>query len=173
MALGKVELRQQYFAQQKKFRNSGGYEKCVLALKQNLANFLRRNAQHGSKLLIYNEYKSEPPISLLFANLKYHLFFPQVVGQSLYFADNKRRYIHLAQLDFIFLPGLYIDKGGYRLGRGGGYYDRILPFVTREKTVFLGFNWQMLANIPLEAHDRPVGHFIADTGHRQFIVTRK
>lgn len=32
-----------------------------------------------------------------------------------------------ASIDFIFVPALAIDPDGYRLGQGGGYYDRALP----------------------------------------------
>ena len=33
----------------------------------------------------------------------------------------------LATIDVVIVPALRIDRSGYRLGQGGGYYDRALP----------------------------------------------
>ena len=38
-------------------------------------------------------------------------------------------------LDLIFVPALMADKNGYRLGYGGGYYDRFLAKYSNIKTI--------------------------------------
>ena len=58
----------------------------------------------------------------------------------------------LNQLDLVFVPGVAFAPGGARLGRGRGFYDRILAAVTSER-VGVAFNEQLLASIPMERHD--------------------
>ena len=58
------------------------------------------------------------------------------------------------QIDLVLVPGLAFSKNRHRLGRGGGYFDRLLS--DRAKNAFkLGicFGFQVLDTIPTEAHD--------------------
>ena len=51
------------------------------------------------------------------------------------------------------IPGMAFDRSGNRLGRGGGYYDRLLAGAGGRKLgVFFGF--QEVGAVPGEAHDR-------------------
>lgn len=61
----------------------------------------------------------------------------------------------LKQLDLIFVPGVAFAADGARLGRGRGFYDRLLAEVTGEK-VGMGFSEQVVPHIPVEAHDVPL-----------------
>lgn len=56
------------------------------------------------------------------------------------------------ELDLILTPGIAFDKKGNRLGRGGGFYDRLLP---QYKAIRAGicFDFQLLEKIPSEPHD--------------------
>lgn len=60
----------------------------------------------------------------------------------------------------ILVPGLAFDDHGFRIGYGGGYYDRFLDKLTREgipfTTVGLVFSVCRPPAIPREAHDIPV-----------------
>jgi len=55
-------------------------------------------------------------------------------------------------LDLIIVPGVAFDRAGRRIGRGGGFYDRLLP---RYRAVRAGicFDFQCLEAIPAEEHD--------------------
>lgn len=50
------------------------------------------------------------------------------------------------------IPGVAFDEKGHRLGRGGGYYDRLLPRLRAYK-LGICFPFQLLDNIPGEAYD--------------------
>lgn len=63
--------------------------------------------------------------------------------------------INAAELDVILTPHLCCDREGYRLGRGGGYYDRYLENC-RGYTVALCPAERLVERVPREVHDRPV-----------------
>jgi 5,10-methenyltetrahydrofolate synthetase len=51
------------------------------------------------------------------------------------------------------VPGMAFDAAGHRLGRGRGYYDRLLPQLHNARTVGVCFPFQRVAEVPTEAHD--------------------
>lgn len=59
------------------------------------------------------------------------------------------------EMDLILVPGLAFDGEGRRLGRGGGYYDRLLALRANGRTalVGVGFGFQRLDKLPLASHD--------------------
>jgi 5-formyltetrahydrofolate cyclo-ligase len=58
----------------------------------------------------------------------------------------------LNRLDFILVPGVAFDSSGSRLGRGRGYYDRLLP-MTQGLRCGVGYEQQIRSEIPVEPHD--------------------
>jgi len=58
----------------------------------------------------------------------------------------------LNQLDLVLVPGVAFDVNGYRLGRGKGFYDRLLAQVKGVKCG-IAFDWQVAPQIPAEPHD--------------------
>ncbi|NCC25873.1 MAG: 5-formyltetrahydrofolate cyclo-ligase [Deltaproteobacteria bacterium] len=68
--------------------------------------------------------------------------------------------------DVVLVPALAFDRNGYRLGYGGGYYDRFLGAVgAGSVSVGLAFDFQVVDAIPREPWDMPVSHVIFETGH--------
>lgn len=70
-----------------------------------------------------------------------------------------------ADLDFALVPALAVDRAGYRLGYGAGYFDRLLegrgaaPYcVTALPAAF------MVESLPHEAHDVPVDLALDERG---------
>jgi 5-formyltetrahydrofolate cyclo-ligase len=63
----------------------------------------------------------------------------------------------VATADVVLVPGLAVDRRGYRLGRGGGSYDRALGRVPPgTPVVALLHDEEVLDEVPVAAHDRPV-----------------
>ena len=65
-------------------------------------------------------------------------------------------------LDVIVVPGVAFDNKGSRLGQGGGYYDQFLK-KTDATSIGLAYDFQILAEIPLEEHDRPVDFVVSES----------
>ncbi len=70
-----------------------------------------------------------------------------------------------AQLDLIIVPGLAFCPEGYRIGFGGGYYDR---FLTRTGGVTVGVCYsQFVRELPKDPWDVPVQHLLTEVGFMQ------
>jgi 5-formyltetrahydrofolate cyclo-ligase len=68
----------------------------------------------------------------------------------------------LNQLDLILVPGISFDLQGRRLGRGKGYYDRLLAAVRGTKCG-LAFDQQITTEIPAEPHDITLDYIVTPT----------
>jgi 5-formyltetrahydrofolate cyclo-ligase len=65
------------------------------------------------------------------------------------------KYVSPEQIDLMIVPGVVFSPSGFRIGFGGGYYDRYLasyPGITRS----LAFDVQISDSVPIEVHDVPV-----------------
>lgn len=56
------------------------------------------------------------------------------------------------EMDLILVPGTAFDRHGGRLGRGGGFYDRLLPLYSSQR-IGTACSFQMVESIPSEPHD--------------------
>ncbi|WP_174734124.1 5-formyltetrahydrofolate cyclo-ligase [Mesobacillus harenae] len=68
------------------------------------------------------------------------------------------------QIDLIVVPGLAFTMEGFRLGFGGGYYDRYLSHFKGD-TIALAFLEQIRPDLPIEPHDIPVAKIISEWGN--------
>ena len=66
-------------------------------------------------------------------------------------------------IDLAILPGLAFDRRGYRLGYGGGWYDKLLEKLNITTIIGLCFQEQLVNSLPSEDHDKPVDILVTDT----------
>ena len=64
------------------------------------------------------------------------------------------------QIELVVVPGMAFDKEGNRLGRGKGYYDRLLPKLPHAKKIGLCFPYQLVDTVPTDPQDIPMDKII-------------
>lgn len=65
--------------------------------------------------------------------------------------------VPIGEIDLLLVPGVAFDRSGHRLGRGGGFYDRILADpALRAMRCGVAFECQMVERVPTEQHDQLV-----------------
>ena len=70
--------------------------------------------------------------------------------------------------DLVLVPGLAFTAEGERLGRGGGFYDRLLSSPGfRAFKVGVCFDRQMRETLPMEPHDQRVHRVVTEKGFLQ------
>lgn len=106
-------------------------------------------------------------------------FLPRVNGVNLELLPYERTRLHLgafhieepdgtdiadpATMELIIVPAVALDGACNRLGRGRGFYDRLLA-QTRATTLGVGYDFQLVADgLPSEPHDVPLDMVITET----------
>lgn len=66
----------------------------------------------------------------------------------------------------LLVPGLAFDTRGGRLGRGRGYYDRILarPEAAAAIAIGVGYEFQRVEEVPMAAHDQRMRAVLTERG---------
>lgn len=83
----------------------------------------------------------------------------------------KRRPLDPKEVEVALVPGVVFTREGWRLGYGGGYYDKFLARNPHVFKIALAFELQLQHEVPLESHDVPVDCVV--TEERVVRVTRE
>lgn len=75
----------------------------------------------------------------------------------------REKQISPSALDIVVIPALMADKRGFRLGYGGGFYDRFLPFLSKNCTKIIPIPHILLYDeLPYEEHDQRADYIITE-----------
>ncbi|MFP4015887.1 MAG: 5-formyltetrahydrofolate cyclo-ligase [Halanaerobiales bacterium] len=76
---------------------------------------------------------------------------------------NDRKNIPVQLMDIVVVPGLLFDRNGYRIGYGGGYYDKLLAEIT-DNTISIGlaYNCFLKDSLPVDSFDIPVDIIVTE-----------
>jgi 5-formyltetrahydrofolate cyclo-ligase len=73
------------------------------------------------------------------------------------------RILRVGEIDAAIVPGVAFDRAGRRLGRGGGFYDRLLVRLSdRCPAIGFAFAAQLVERVPEEPHDLRVAAVVTD-----------
>lgn len=72
--------------------------------------------------------------------------------------------IDIKALDVVIVPAVAYDINCYRLGYGGGFYDRFLENLRKDAiTIGIAFDFQIFNSIPKETHDAQLNYIVTET----------
>ncbi|MEG4229341.1 5-formyltetrahydrofolate cyclo-ligase [Microcoleus sp. N9_B2] len=74
--------------------------------------------------------------------------------------------IDCSEVDLMLVPAVGCDVRGYRLGYGGGYYDRMFSLPEWESKITIGiiFEFALLAQLPVDSWDKPLHGICTESG---------
>ncbi|WAA10414.1 5-formyltetrahydrofolate cyclo-ligase [Fervidibacillus albus] len=75
--------------------------------------------------------------------------------------EERTEAIEREKIDLLIVPGIVFSTTGYRIGHGGGYYDRYLQNFDQQ-TVSLVFEEQIVDQLPVEMHDERVEMIVTE-----------
>ena len=168
------------------------HEKIKLKVKSALKELIKKYHIEGKYICIYwplkgevdirfikelNNQKIALPSSSKVKGLKYHHW----SNNQLELDSNKipaplgEKAIRPSDISILFIPAIAIDLEGYRLGYGGGYFDRLRKkdlWISIPSFVVISNNCISKKPLPREEWDLPFNGWISETGLHQIEATK-
>ena len=168
------------------------HEKIKLKVKSALKELIKKYHIEGKYIGIYwplkgevdirfikelNNQKIALPSSSKVKGLKYHHW----SNNHLELDSNKipaplrEKAIRPSDISILFVPAIAIDLEGYRLGYGGGYFDRLRQkdlWISIPSFVVISNNCISKKPLPREEWDLPFNGWISETGLHQIEATK-
>jgi 5-formyltetrahydrofolate cyclo-ligase len=140
-------------------------------------------------ILAYQSCRQEPNLDLLFVDTDRQWGLPRCVGKDLswhrwqpseplvtgeygiFEPSEELPVLAASDVDLILVPAVAIDFNSYRLGYGGGYYDRLRadPDWRKIPTIGIVFDFAYIESLPIEPWDLPLDAVCTELGvERQF-----
>lgn len=181
MNIEKKRLREKYLQQRIQLPTGEWQEKSKQICEHLLHSFL---LSQSKVILSYLSFKQEPDLSPLHSKEEFIWGLPRCQGKDLIWHKynsnsllEKGKYgilepsvnaplINLNLVDVIFVPALGCDRLGYRLGYGGGYYDRLFtqPMWQNITKIGIVFDFAYVDELIRESWDQPLDYICTETG---------
>lgn len=147
----------------------------VFSLLEQTAAFLM-----ADKVLMYHSLPDElqTPAFLEKWHGRKHFYLPRVNGVNLEILPYDKSRLELGafhieeptgddtvapeEIELIVVPAVAYDRRGNRLGRGKGFYDRLLC-ESKATKIGVAYDFQLFDELPTEEHDVPVDYVITQT----------
>jgi 5-formyltetrahydrofolate cyclo-ligase len=137
-------------------------------------------------ILAYQSCRQEPSLEYLFTHTNKQWGLPRCVGKDLLWhcwqpaeqmvigaygilePSPASQQVEPDRVDLILVPAVAIDRSGYRLGYGGGYYDRLRadPLWRKIPTIGVVFDFAAVETLPIESWDLPLDAVCTELGFR-------
>ena len=106
-----------------------------------------------------------PVVNKEHKTLTFHAWYPGCPMEEDAYGIPKPKDTELVMPTLLFVPCVGYGAGGYRLGYGGGFYDRTLAALQPKPfTVGLGFTNGYVDDLEPEPHDQPLEAILNDNG---------
>jgi 5-formyltetrahydrofolate cyclo-ligase len=179
--LDKAQLRRQLLKRRRALPKEEWQEKS-----DRICSHLRSSSlfQSAETILVYFSFRQEPDLSLLFTDSSRRWGFSRCVGDTLTWhlwtkgdcletgnygilePSSTAPRLEPAEVDLILIPAVACDRRGYRLGYGGGFYDRMLSSAewASKPTIGIVFEFAYLSKLPSDGWDKPLQAICTETG---------
>ncbi|MBU0653302.1 MAG: 5-formyltetrahydrofolate cyclo-ligase [Proteobacteria bacterium] len=77
---------------------------------------------------------------------------------------DRLRVVAPGEIDAVLVPAVAFDRRGFRVGYGGGYYDRFLPKAPRAAKIGAVFACQIVPEVPIDRYDVQVERIATEEG---------
>ncbi|WP_013322420.1 5-formyltetrahydrofolate cyclo-ligase [Gloeothece verrucosa] len=170
--LSKTSLRKQLLSKRRSLAHAVWREKSDRLVQRLQSSSVFREAK---TILAYFSFRQEPDLSPLFTDhckwgfprcveqsLVWHLWqFGQPLQKGIYGIEEPLTdapQLIPTEVDLILVPAVACDRFGYRLGYGGGFYDRMLadPQWQNIPSIGIVFDFAFLPHLPIESWDQPL-----------------
>lgn len=111
---------------------------------------------HSNKILSYKQIKKYSEVDP--AYIKKHM--PQ--HNITYVSPDKASTLPAEQYDVVIVPCVGVSKDGYRIGYGGGWYDRFLATQNHARKIYLCFESCVMETMPKEPHDIRADYIVTE-----------
>jgi 5-formyltetrahydrofolate cyclo-ligase len=167
------------------------YRKYSDRLCTHLQEFLTEQVTPGQTILAYQPHRQEPDLRNLWENVSYRWGLPRCLPDRQlawhYWQPSDQLAVNayglaeplatasLVDLDSIsvlLIPVVGFDVRGYRLGYGGGYFDRLLASPGWEKVMRIGiaFDQALIPAIPTDPWDLALHRIFTESGMVVYLV---